>query len=448
MLVERARWVSLLMWQAAADEIKEREMLSQGCIARLVALLGVMLIAGGALAAPARGQNAPAKPVARTLGTIQSISGKNIVLIAQGGGIVSVTVADDAHILRIEPGEKDLKNASPITLQDLQVGDRILVVGSASVDQKSFSAVRVVAMKKMDIEAKQQKDRDDWQKRGVGGLVTATDKAAGTITISITSFSGTKPLVVQTTKDTVLRRYAPDSVKFDDAKPTTIDQIKPGDQLRARGTRSEDGTSVAAEEIVAGSFRNIAGTVSAIDTSAGTMTVMDLSTKQNLTVKVTADSEVRKLPLMMAQGMAARLKGAAAGTPAPGGGQGAASGAVGGQPSGNSQARMPNTSGQPGQGGPDGAGGAGGQQRRGGAGGLQQMIDRMPPSTLTDFQKGDAVMIVSTEGTDSGAVTAITLLGGVEPILAATPKGGQPMALSPWSLGGGGEAGGDAGGVQ
>jgi hypothetical protein len=412
---------------------------------RTLTFFCVALAAGAALAARAAGQGAPAaKPVARTLGTIQSISGKNIVLVAQAGASVAVTVEDTARILRIEPGEKDLKNASPITLQDLQIGDRILVIGSASEDAKSFSANRVVAMKKMDIEAKQQKDRDDWQKRGVGGLVTATDKAAGTITISITSFSGTKPIVVQTTKDTILRRYAPDSVKFDDAKQVSIDQIKPGDQLRARGTRSEDGASLAAEEVVGGSFRNIAGTVSAIDTTAGTMTVTDLATKQPLTVKVTADSEVRKLPLMMAQGIAARLKGPAAGTPAPGA-QGQGSGAGGAPPAGNSATGAWSAGAQAGQGGP---GTAGGQQRRGGgAAGFQQMVDRMPPSTLKDFQKGDAVMIVSTEGTDSGAVTAITLLGGVEPILAATPKGGQPMALSPWSLGGGGE-GGDAGGNQ
>ena len=78
------------------------------------------------------------------------------------------------------------------------------------------------------------------------------------------------------------------------------------------------------------------------------------------------------------------------------------------------------------------------------------MINRMPPASLTDFQKGDAVMIVSTNGTSADTATAITVLGGVEPILAATPKGGQPMTLSPWSLGGGGGegAGGDAGGVQ
>ena len=62
----------------------------------------------------------------------------------------------------------------------------------------------------------------------------------------------------------------------------------------------------------------------------------------------------------------------------------------------------------------------------------------MPAAHLADFQKGDAVMIVSTEGTSSGGVTAITMLGGIEPILAAAPTGVQSMTLSPWNLGGGG----------
>jgi len=68
-------------------------------------------------------------------------------------------------------------------------------------------------------------------------------------------------------------------------------------------------------------------------------------------------------------------------------------------------------------------------------------VSRMPPAKLADLQKGEAVMIVSTEGTASGGVTAIMLVGGVEPILAS-PEGAQ-QTLSPWDLGGG--DGGDAG---
>jgi len=66
----------------------------------------------------------------------------------------------------------------------------------------------------------------------------------------------------------------------------------------------------------------------------------------------------------------------------------------------------------------------------------------MPAATLADLQKGDAVMVVATEGGANGVATVITLLGGVEPILEASPKSSASTILSPWSLGTG--AGGEA----
>lgn len=67
----------------------------------------------------------------------------------------------------------------------------------------------------------------------------------------------------------------------------------------------------------------------------------------------------------------------------------------------------------------------------------------MPAATLAEFQKGDAVMIVATEGGANGEPTVITMLGGVEPILQASPNSSASSILSPWSLseGPGGEAG-------
>jgi hypothetical protein len=84
----------------------------------------------------------------------------------------------------------------------------------------------------------------------------------------------------------------------------------------------------------------------------------------------------------------------------------------------------------------------GGGMRQGGAPDLQQMLNRMPAVTLADLHKGDAVLIVTTQGTESDGGTAITLLSGVEPILQAAPNGSQAMMLAPWSLGG--APGGDA----
>jgi co-chaperonin GroES (HSP10) len=363
--------------------------------------------------------------VARRIGAIKAMNGTTITLAPDSGPEVSVMVLPETRIVRVAPGEKNLKNAVPAQLTDLQVGDRILVGGKASDDAKSITASSVVVMKLADVSARQEQERQDWQKRGLGGLVKAIDLAAGTVTISVTGFSGTKEIAIHTSKATVVRRYAPDSVKFDDAKLSSLQDIRPGDQLRARGDRNANGTELTAEEIVTGSFRNVAGTVNSVDASAGTISVQDLLSKKAVQVKITPESQLHKLPPEIAQRIAMRLKGSTPpGAPGASGSSAPASAPGGGM----------NAGGTPG----GSAAGApmGGGMRPGGAPDFQQMLNRMPAVTLEDLHKGDAVMIVATEGSSVSAGTAITLLSGVEPILEAAPSGSQAMMLAPWSLGG------------
>ncbi len=363
-----------------------------------------------ATAAPIPYQQSSAAPAAaKVVGTIQSLSANSLVVKSDEGADRSVAVQDGTHFLQVNPGERDLKKSVPIHLQDLQAGDRVLVLGKNGEDGKTIAAGYVIVMKKIDLEAQHHSEQQDWQKRGVGGLVDKVDPATGDVTISLMVAGQKKEITVHTTKATVIRRYAPDSVKFDDAQPSTLAAIQPGDQLRARGTRSEDGTQLTAEEIVGGSFRNIAGTISAIDAAAGTMTVADNISKKTVEVKVTSESKLRKLPAPMAHRLAVRLKGEA--------GEGS-----NGKPP--EQASAANHT----------ANGSGEAAPGHATGDLQQVLSRLPASGLSDFQKGDAVMIVSTEGAGADEVTAITVLGGVEPILTAAPKGSKEMVISPWSL--------------
>jgi hypothetical protein len=369
----------------------------------------------GAQGAPPAATN----PATRPVGTIKTITGKAIVLTTDAGAEVTIQVQDDARLVRIAPGQKDLKDAAPIQLADLQPGDRILVRGKLADDGKTIVAASVIAMKQTDIAMKQSHERDEWQKHGVGGLVSAIDAGGGTIRISTNALGAAKDVSIHVSKQTVLRRYAPDSVKFDDARPSAIEVIKSGDQLRARGTRSADGTELTADEVVSGTFRNIAGMINLIDAPQGTITVMDLVAKKPITVKVTSDTQLRKLAPAMAQRIAMRLKGAPADAPAGAGAAGSPT-AKPAETSGGGQAE-----GQSGAGRTGGAGGAGG-------GDLQQALSRMPAATLADLQKGDAVMIVATEGTQERGVTAITLLAGVEPLLQAA---GASTILTPWTMG-------------
>jgi len=386
------------------------------------AALATLVVAGRAsFTAPETAQQAAQAPAARQVGVIKSINGNAITLTTDAGADINVQVASNAVMVRVAPGQTDLKNATPIQVSDLHVGDRILVRGQLASDAKSFLAAGVIAMSRTDVEAQQRREREDWQ-RGIGGLVSSVDPSLKAITISVATMGGTKPVIIHTTASTVLRRYPPDSIQFDEAKPAPFDQIKPGDQLRARGTRNPDGSEFAAAEVVSGSFRNIAGTIRSIDVDAGTMTVMDLATKKPFLVKMTSKSQLRKLPPEIAQRIAFRLKATKTGTAA-----GAPNGAVG------PPASPPSTAG--------GQRPAGEGSGRPGGADFQQIVNRMQTVPLTDFKKEDAVMIVATEGTASDEVTAITVLGGVEPILEAAPTGSEAMTLSPWSLGGSAGAG-------
>jgi hypothetical protein len=397
-----------------------------------------------AIARPPNPQQAPAQTARQVLGAIQAIQGSTITLKPDTGPAVSVVVQGSVRILRVAPGQTDLKNAAAIEFTDLQVGDRILVRGTLSADGQSLTASTVIAMKRSDVEAKQQQEREDWQKRGTGGLVSAVDPVSGTITISVPAPGGSRTVAVHTTKDTMIRRYAADSVQFDDAKPSSLSEVKAGDQLRARGARSADGSEFAAEEIVSGAFRNISGTVSNLDAAANTLTVADLATKKPVIVKISAQSQVLKLPPQIAQGLAFQMKGGARGA-APDTPGGTAGGMPHSGTAGAERGAPPDSARPQRQQDDQRAPGDGGNARPGRrAADLQQVLNRLPKASLADLQKGDAVMIVSTEGTTSGGVTAITLLAGVEPILQASPGGAQAMTLSPWNIGGAGGEAGDA----
>jgi hypothetical protein len=331
-----------------------------------------------------------------------------------------VTVPEGIKLQRIAPGEKDLSKAAVIEFKDLAVGDRVLVRLAPEPTADPVTAISIVAIPQADLKQKQQQEREAWQRNGVGGLVKSVDPGTGLIVITSGAGAALKTVTLHTTPATVLRRYAPDSVSFDQAKPAPIETIQVGDQLRARGAKSADGVDVAADEVVSGSFRNISGTIASISAAAGTLTVKDLATKQTVTVHVGADAQMRKLPEAMAKALAGATQAGAA----P-----AASTALTTATAPAAQPAAP----RPAYAGPVGAPGAaaGGDSARHGGGDPQQMLNRAPVIHLADLQKGDAVMLVSTQGTTE--VTAITLLAGVEPLLQA-PASTQNMLLSNWSM--------------
>lgn len=343
-------------------------------------------------------------PSSRFVGTISAVNGDTLSVKTDADGVRLVQVPATAVLKRVEPGQKDLSTAATIALADLATGDRVLVRLDTSEATEPPQAVQIIAIKQADVALKQQQEREAWQKSGVGGLVKSVDASAGTIVIASGAGATAKIITVHVNKATVLKRYAPASVRFDLAQPAPIDAIQPGDQMRARGVKSADGLSVDAAEVVSGSFRNISGLIASLDAQASTFVVKDLLTKKQITVHITPDAQMHRLPEAMAQALAARLKGTASARPA--GAQAGASWAAANH----------------------------GTNGTSNGGDMQQMLNRAPVVQFADLKKGEAVMVVATAGATD--LTAITLLAGVEPLLQA-PEASSDL-LSNWSMGSGG----------
>jgi hypothetical protein len=199
-------------------------------------------------------------------------------------------VSSDTILQRIAPGEKDLKKAESIQLSTIAPGDRVLV----SLEPGTNDARRIVVMSSEDIRKRDQADRQDWIERGISGVVVG--KKPGEITVAIKGTGTEKTATIEPTERTRYRRYAPDSVRFADAKPSGPEEIQVGDQLRARGQKSADGLHLTADDLVFGTFLTKAGAVASLDPAAREIHITEMGTGKPLVVKVTADTQIKRMP--------------------------------------------------------------------------------------------------------------------------------------------------------
>jgi co-chaperonin GroES (HSP10) len=384
----------------------------------VIALVVVGLLAGSSAiaqtnptpaAAPQAGD--PSISPNRALGEVKIIdaASKQLIIKTDAGSLVTVILSDATSYMRVAPGETSLANATKITFADVAEGDRVMAMGKVSDDHKQVPARTLVVMTKADIAKKQEAERAEWKKRGVLGIITALKPETKEITISTRTNAGQQPMIIPVSDKVELRRYAPDSIKFADAKAAHFDELKVGDQLRALGDKDTAGTAFTAEKVVTGSFKTVAGVITAIDIATGEVKINDLQTKLPLTIVVKQDAVLRKFPSASEMGggmMMARPGGGGGGGQAPAGGQGS------------------------GQGGGQGGGGG-----RGGGPNMQDMLERLPTIALADVKVGDTIIVSSTKGADPTRLTAISLISGADTLLnmlaARQQQAGGPATPNP-----------------
>lgn len=356
-------------------------------ISKTILSIGAILLSGLFV----NGQTPEAVKPSLAMGDVVSISESKIVVQTKDGSL-DVTLSDKTEFKRVPPENPSLKAAVAAAFADIGTGDKLVVTGIMSADKKTLPARSVYLMTKADISQRHAKESEQWRTRGITGRVASVNPQTNQISVEMRGLTATTTLTLTPKENAKFRRYAPDSIKFSEAKESSLAEVQAGDMIRALGDRGADGTSFAAEEIVTGAFQTVAGAVKTVDAAKNEVVISDIRTKKDVTVALGSVSLMKKFPEEMAQRLA-QVQGGA---------------------------RPPGQGGTPPQGGP-GRGVAGGQ--RGGMGGqrggIDEMLERFPDITAADLKPGDMIAVSSTKTANADHITAIKLLAGVEPFLKA-----------------------------
>ena len=375
--------------------------------------------------------NDPAVKSTSVLGKVTEINGAagTLTVKTDAGSVVLVSTSEKTTFDRMPPGETDRTKAVKTSLAELTVGDGVYVRGFVAADRKSVPAQQIVVVSQSDIAKKQEKERMEWRRRGVSGIVASTNPTTKEVTITSRSLmGGPQAIVIPISDKTKVLRYPPDSIpKYSDAKRSSFEEVKVGDQLRALGDKSTDGLRLTPEEVVFGTFKIAGGTVTAVDAAANTITISDLKTKQPTTIVLKPDTVIRRFTGMMGGGPGGPGAGGPPGGGAPPQGQGPGAGQrpAGAGPGGASpQGQGPGAGQRPAGAGP------GGPPAGGGGPSMADLIERLPTIAITEIKVGDMIIMSTLPGADQNRLTAVSMVTGVEPLLTMLAQrqaaGGQP----------------------
>ncbi len=390
---------------------------------RALAFIAISLITLSSATSVAA-QTDPSIAAKHAIGEVKTIDAatKQVTIKTDAGSVVAVSTTEKTTYKKLAPGETTLTNATDVTFAELTEGDRIMARGTVSEDKKSVPAVQIIVMTKGDLAKKQEAERLEWRRRGILGVITSLKPDTKEITINNRTMAGTQSVVIPVGDTTEMKRYAPDSIKFGDAKPSTFAELKVGDQLRALGDRTEDPLRFKPQKVVTGSFRTVGGVVTGIDPATGEIKINELEKKTPMTIIIKQDAVLRRFPA----DIGAMMGGFGRGPGGPGGTPGGSQPAAGQPQAGQGQpGARPQGQGPGGQG-PGGPGGPGG--RPGGGFNINDMLERLPVISVADVKVGDTIIVSSTQGVDPTRLTAISLVAGADTLfamLAPRPQAGQ-----------------------
>ncbi|MCZ2151404.1 MAG: hypothetical protein LC126_26970 [Bryobacterales bacterium] len=344
--------------------------------------------------------SAAAQQQGRVLGLVTAVAADGgITVQADAGGTYAAKALEGAKIYRVEPGEKDLSKATKGTIADVAAGDRVLIRGEVNEAEKIVLARSLIVMKKEAITSQKAKEEADWKQHSVAGVIKSVDAEGKQFRMSARTAGVVKEWTVAVTDKTGIKRYADESIRYQDAQPSDLKAMAAGDQVRVLGNRQDAESKVTAEQIVFGSFQTLGGEIVSLKPETGEVVLLDVQTKKKVALKISPEARLRKMPVFGGGGRGGGMHpgGGPAGGMRPGGG-----GGFGMHAGGN---------------GPD----------------FQQMMERLPKATLGDLKAGDAVVTSVARPKDGHPANVISMIAGMDFLLRA-PASEVNQVIGNWNM--------------
>jgi hypothetical protein len=352
----------------------------------------------------------------RILGEVKEINkDQNWLIIKAPAGEFTVNITKDTTYKRVAPDAKDLKGAEEIAFTDILPGDRVWARNTTDLGTvNKVEAKQLVLMSATSIAERNRKERENWQRRGIVGEITAVNADSFTLKPR----GSETPITLTFTEKPDIRRYPPGSIDFNSSKPILSNEIKVGDNIFARGERSEDNLSFKAEFLITGDVpRPTFGQITAINLEKQEITVK--TREQETIIQVNPETLLRRMP---EEPLAQRQEGAPNGQ-AQATGQTGQTGQTAGQnnsqssPTGqasNQPRPNPDNAQNPGQRPPQGQGfGQGQGMRQRGAFNPEAMMERLrnsPVINLGELKVGDYIVSNGPKLEDGKSIKALFVM--------------------------------------
>jgi hypothetical protein len=317
----------------------------------------------------------------RVLGEVSRIDpGRSQLTVKTTSGDVTLQLDPRTIYRRVLPGETTLDKAVSISLSDINTGDKVLARGPQVESSLLVRELIVIANK--DLVEKRKHDREEWIRRGITGVVTSIDAEKKELTVRARLPEGEHPMIMPAGTNVAFRRYSGESIRYSDSRASSFTEVKVGDQLRALGEKTADGTHFTPEEVIFGTFRTVVGRITSVNPTSGEVVINNVQTNKPMQILVNKDSSIHRLSHEVGQQLVQRVSRGATG---------ASEGEVS----------------------------------------IQRMIENLPPATLGELKPGDAVLVSTTVGDDANRATAIEFTVGADDLakLLAQPTGSRKLNL-------------------